>query len=84
MGEDIPRLRELWQGPLVVRGILRPDDARRAVAEGVGHRRLKKPWRKLPRRHIPALAPRLPEVVAAVGDEIESSSTAGSYGAAST
>ena len=26
--EDIPRLRELWQGPLIVKGILRADDAR--------------------------------------------------------
>ena len=33
--EVIPRLRELWQGPLIVKGILRADDARRAVAEGV-------------------------------------------------
>jgi L-lactate dehydrogenase (cytochrome)/(S)-mandelate dehydrogenase len=32
---DLAALRRLWDGPLVVKGILRPDDAERAVAAGV-------------------------------------------------
>lgn len=32
--EDIPWIRELWPGPLVLKGILREDDARRAVDAG--------------------------------------------------
>ncbi len=33
--EDLPWIRENWDGPIVVKGILRPEDARRAVDEGV-------------------------------------------------
>jgi L-lactate dehydrogenase (cytochrome) len=32
--EDLAWLRGLWEGPLLVKGILRPDDARRAVEAG--------------------------------------------------
>lgn len=32
--EDIARLRELWRGPLLIKGVLSADDARRAVAIG--------------------------------------------------
>jgi isopentenyl diphosphate isomerase/L-lactate dehydrogenase-like FMN-dependent dehydrogenase len=32
--EDIPWIRELWGGPIIVKGILRAEDASRAVAEG--------------------------------------------------
>jgi isopentenyl diphosphate isomerase/L-lactate dehydrogenase-like FMN-dependent dehydrogenase len=32
--EDIPWIADLWQGPLVVKGIMRPDSARRAVDAG--------------------------------------------------
>ena len=32
---DLPRLRELTTLPIVLKGVLHPDDARRAVAEGV-------------------------------------------------
>jgi isopentenyl diphosphate isomerase/L-lactate dehydrogenase-like FMN-dependent dehydrogenase len=31
---DLPWIRKAWDGPMVVKGILRPDDARRAVDEG--------------------------------------------------
>ncbi len=33
--DDVAALRKLWQGPLLLKGILHPDDARRAVALGV-------------------------------------------------
>ena len=32
--EDIAWLREQWDGPFMVKGITRPDDARRAVDAG--------------------------------------------------
>ncbi|MBX9739451.1 MAG: alpha-hydroxy-acid oxidizing protein [Beijerinckiaceae bacterium] len=32
---DVDRLREIWPGKLVIKGIMRPDDARRAVDHGV-------------------------------------------------
>jgi isopentenyl diphosphate isomerase/L-lactate dehydrogenase-like FMN-dependent dehydrogenase len=31
---DIPWIAEAWQGPLVIKGVMRPDDARRAVDVG--------------------------------------------------
>ncbi len=34
--DDLAWLHGLWKGPLVVKGILRPDDARRAVEAGAG------------------------------------------------
>jgi len=34
--DDFRWIRELWNGPLVVKGILHPDDARRAVDAGAG------------------------------------------------
>jgi isopentenyl diphosphate isomerase/L-lactate dehydrogenase-like FMN-dependent dehydrogenase len=33
--EDVDRLREIWPGKLIIKGIMRADDARRAVAHGV-------------------------------------------------
>lgn len=33
--DEVKRYRDLWRGPLVVKGILHPDDAERAVAIGV-------------------------------------------------
>jgi L-lactate dehydrogenase (cytochrome) len=33
--EEVARYRERWKGPLVVKGVLHPDDAERAVALGV-------------------------------------------------
>ena len=63
----IGRIRGIWPGPLVVKGILTADDARRAVDEGAdgvvvsnhGGRALDS---------APATIDVLPEVVAAVGD----------------
>ena len=67
---DLAWLREEWAGPLVVKGILRADDAQRAVAAGAngivvsnhGGRQLD---------HAPSAAAVLPAVVDAVGSSAE-------------
>jgi L-lactate dehydrogenase (cytochrome)/(S)-mandelate dehydrogenase len=66
---DLEAYRRLWQGPLIVKGILHPDDAVRAAelgADGVivsnhGGRQLD---------HAPATVTVFPAVKAAVGDRI--------------
>jgi L-lactate dehydrogenase (cytochrome) len=68
--EDIAWLREQWGGPFMLKGISRPDDARRAVDAGVsaisvsthGGNNLD---------GTPGAIRSLPAVVDAVGDEIE-------------
>ena len=67
---DFPWIRQLWNGPIVVKGILIADDARRAVQEGAsavvvsnhGGRQLDEVY--------PSIRA-LPEVVAAVGKQTE-------------
>ena len=67
---DIERIRGLWKGPLLVKGILTSEDAERAVACGAdgvivsnhGGRQLE---------GAPATLRVLPEIVAAVGEEVE-------------
>jgi L-lactate dehydrogenase (cytochrome) len=67
---DIAWVREHWQGQLVVKGVLDPDDARRAVDAGVdgivvsnhGGRQLDS---------VPSSVTALPGVVAAAGDQAE-------------
>ncbi|MGB0121011.1 MAG: L-lactate dehydrogenase [Solirubrobacterales bacterium] len=68
--EDINWVRDNWKGKLLVKGILDPEDARRAVAAGVdgivvsnhGGRQLDS---------VPSTAVALPGVVEAVGDQAE-------------
>jgi L-lactate dehydrogenase (cytochrome) len=68
--EDLRWIRELWRGPLVVKGVLTADDARRATDEGAsavvvsnhGGRQLD---------CVPASLRVLPEIVAAVNGQIE-------------
>jgi L-lactate dehydrogenase (cytochrome) len=68
--EDIAWVREHWNGPLVVKGILDSEDARRAVDAGVdgivvsnhGGRQLDS---------VLSSARALPDVVDAVGDQVE-------------
>lgn len=68
--DDVRWLRDRWDGPLVVKGIITAEDASRAADAGVdgvvvsnhGGRQLD---------HLPATIEVLPEVVAAVGDHIE-------------
>jgi len=67
---DLRWIRELWKGPIVIKGVLTADDARRAVDEGVaaisvsnhGGRQLD---------GLPASLRALPEVVEAVQGRIE-------------
>ena len=68
--DDIAWVREQWPGKLVVKGVLDPDDARRAADVGVdgivvsnhGGRQLDS---------VPSTVRALPAVVDAVGDEVE-------------
>lgn len=67
---DVGWLREQWDGPFLVKGIMRPDDARRAVDIGAtaisvsnhGGNNLDS---------TPATIRALPGIVAAVGDQVE-------------
>jgi isopentenyl diphosphate isomerase/L-lactate dehydrogenase-like FMN-dependent dehydrogenase len=67
---DLRWIRDLWQGPIVVKGVLTGDDARRAIDEGAaaisvsnhGGRQLD---------GVPASLRALPEVVGAVKGRIE-------------
>lgn len=68
--KDVRWIRELWKGPLIIKGILTADDARQAVDDGAnavvvsnhGGRQLDS---------LPASLQALPEVVTAVNDQIE-------------
>lgn len=68
--EDLPWMREVWSGPIVVKGVLTGDDARRAVDCGAaavivsnhGGRQLDS---------TPAAIRALPEVVGAVGSQVD-------------
>ena len=68
--EDIAWVRENWNGRLVVKGVLDPEDARRAAAVGVdgivvsnhGGRQLDS---------VPSSVQALPDVVDAVGSQVE-------------
>jgi L-lactate dehydrogenase (cytochrome) len=68
--DDIAWVREHWKGRLVVKGVLDPEDARRAADAGVdglvvsnhGGRQLDS---------VPSTARALPDVADAVGDQIE-------------
>jgi L-lactate dehydrogenase (cytochrome) len=68
--QDLRWIRELWRGPVVIKGVLTGDDARRAIDEGAaavvvsnhGGRQLD---------CVPASLRALPEVVAAVNGRIE-------------
>jgi L-lactate dehydrogenase (cytochrome) len=68
--EDIAWVREQWPGRLVVKGVLDPEDARRAVDVGVdgivvsnhGGRQLDS---------VPSTTRALPDVADAVGDQVE-------------
>src|SRR5437870_5505299 len=68
--DDIDWLRQRWHGPLAVKGILSPSDARRAADVGVdavivsnhGGRQLD---------HVPATLDALPAIADGVGDRME-------------
>jgi pre-mycofactocin synthase len=68
--EDIPWIRELWDGPLVIKGVLTAEDARRAVDVGADAIVVSNHGGNVLDGSVPTL-PVLPEIVEAVGDEIE-------------
>lgn len=68
--EDFRWIRQLWRGPIVVKGVLTGDDARRAADEGAGAVVVSNHGG----RNLdcsPASLQVLPEVVSAIGDQIE-------------
>jgi L-lactate dehydrogenase (cytochrome) len=68
--DDLEWIRDVWNGPIALKGILSPDDARRAADEGVdalivsnhGGRQLD---------HVPATIDVLPAIVDAVDERLE-------------
>jgi isopentenyl diphosphate isomerase/L-lactate dehydrogenase-like FMN-dependent dehydrogenase len=68
--DDIPWIREHWDGPIVVKGILTAEDARRAVAAGVDAIVVSNHGGNVLDGSVATLRV-LPEIVAAVGDEID-------------
>jgi isopentenyl diphosphate isomerase/L-lactate dehydrogenase-like FMN-dependent dehydrogenase len=68
--EDIPWIREHWDGPIVIKGILTAEDARRAVAAGADAVVVSNHGGNVLDGSVATLRV-LPEIVDAVGDEIE-------------
>lgn len=66
---DLTWLREQWDGPLVLKGVLHPDDARRAADAGVDGIVVSNHGGRQIDGEIASLDA-LPEVVAAVGDQM--------------
>ncbi|HEU5033733.1 MAG TPA: lactate 2-monooxygenase [Mycobacteriales bacterium] len=67
--DDLGWLREQWDGPIVLKGVLHPDDARRAADAGVDGVIVSNHGGRQIDGEIAALEA-LPEVVAAVGDRV--------------
>lgn len=68
--DALPFLREHWDGPIVLKGILHPDDARRAVDAGMDGIVVSNHGGRQVDGAIAALDA-LPGIVAAVGDRLE-------------
>jgi isopentenyl diphosphate isomerase/L-lactate dehydrogenase-like FMN-dependent dehydrogenase len=68
--EDLKWVREQWDGPVIAKGILSGDDARRAVDAGAAAVVVSNHGGHLLPGSVPTLRV-LPEVVAAVGDDVE-------------
>jgi pre-mycofactocin synthase len=68
--EDLEWIRERWGGPVIAKGVLSADDARRAVAAGASAIVVSNHGGHLLPGSVPTLRV-LPEIVAAVGDEVE-------------
>ena len=67
---DLQWIREIWQGPIVVKGVHTGDDARRAIDAGADAIVVLESRRPAARRACRD-HPRLPEVIAAAGGQIE-------------
>jgi isopentenyl diphosphate isomerase/L-lactate dehydrogenase-like FMN-dependent dehydrogenase len=68
--DDLPWLREHWDGPIVLKGVLHPDDARRAADAGMDGVIVSNHGGRQVDGSIASLDA-LPDVVAAVGDRVE-------------
>ena len=68
--EDLGWIRERWRGPLIVKGILSGEDARRAVEAGASAVVVSNHGGHLLPGSVPPLRV-LPEVLASVGDAVE-------------
>jgi isopentenyl diphosphate isomerase/L-lactate dehydrogenase-like FMN-dependent dehydrogenase len=68
--DDLPWLREHWGGPIALKGVLHPDDARRAVAAGMDGVIVSNHGGRQVDGSIASLDA-LPGVVAAVGDQVD-------------
>ncbi|MDG9701900.1 lactate 2-monooxygenase [Streptomyces sp. DH37] len=68
--DRLPFLREHWDGPVVLKGIQHPDDARRAVAAGMDGIVVSNHGGRQVDGAVASLD-MLPEIAEAVGDEIE-------------
>jgi isopentenyl diphosphate isomerase/L-lactate dehydrogenase-like FMN-dependent dehydrogenase len=68
--KDIPWVREHWDGPIVIKGILTAEDARRAVAAGADAIVVSNHGGNVLDGSVATLRA-LPEIVDAVGDEID-------------
>lgn len=67
---DLKWIRELWKGPIIVKGLLTGDDARRAVDEGAAAISVSNHGGRQLDSVLPSLRA-LPEVVAAVQGQVE-------------
>jgi isopentenyl diphosphate isomerase/L-lactate dehydrogenase-like FMN-dependent dehydrogenase len=67
---DLKWIREMWPGPIVVKGLLTGDDARRAVDEGAAAVVVSNHGGRQLDSVFPTLRA-LPEIVAAVNDQVE-------------
>lgn len=68
--DDIPWIREYWDGPLILKGIIRADDARRAVDVGASGIVVSNHGGNMLDTTIPTLQA-LPPIADAVGDQID-------------
>ena len=69
--EDLAWLRGQWDGPLMVKGVMRVDDARRAVEARRDRDLGLQPRRQQPRRHAGVDPRAAGAIVEAVGDAVE-------------
>jgi (S)-mandelate dehydrogenase len=67
--DDIARLRDIWKGPILIKGVHQPDDAERGVREGVDGVIISNHGGRNLDTAVASLDV-LPEIVAAVGDRI--------------
>ncbi|HEX5018831.1 MAG TPA: alpha-hydroxy acid oxidase [Actinomycetes bacterium] len=68
--DDIPWIREIWDGPIIIKGVVTVESARKAVEHGVTGIVVSNHGGNMLDGTVPSLRV-LPEIVDAVGDEID-------------